>query len=158
MARVIKNTPVSAGDVRYVGLIPRSKRTTERRHSNPLQYSFFGCCFWKELFIYWMWGRSDIQPVLNLHLLTQFWSVCTHTHAHKLACNSCPKVKLSHLKLLQVFSPKAEKLFTLNMKTCNKFNYTKLVTCSFPLAKIQKKNVQVTNMYQSQHNPGSSPQ
>lgn len=75
-----------------------------------------------------------------------------HTRGHKLACNSCPKIKLSHLKLLQVFSPKVEKLFTLNMKTCNKFNYTKLVTCSFPLEKIQKKKVQVTNIHQSQHN------
>ena len=45
----------------------------------------------------------------------------SHTCAHKLECNSCPKVKHSHLKLLQVFSPQVEKLFILNMKTCNKF-------------------------------------
>ena len=39
MAPVVKNTPANAGDIRYVGLTPRSKRPLEEgmtTHSNIL--------------------------------------------------------------------------------------------------------------------------
>ena len=36
---MLKNPPVSAGDTRKAGLIPRSGRSPEGRHSNPLQDS-----------------------------------------------------------------------------------------------------------------------
>ena len=101
---------------------------------------FFVCLFLKRTV--YLLNLGQIRYTTNFKF-TSFNSILkflhTHTHTHKLACNSCPQVKLSYLKLLLVFSPKVEKLCTLNMKTCNKFNYTKLVTCSFPLAKIQKK-------------------
>ena len=36
---MVKNPPASAGDVRDVGLIPRSRRSPGEGRSNPLQYS-----------------------------------------------------------------------------------------------------------------------
>ena len=36
---MVKNPPASAGDVRYLGLIPGLVRTPGGGHSNPLQYS-----------------------------------------------------------------------------------------------------------------------
>ena len=39
VALVVKNPPASAGDVRYLGLIPGLVRTPGGGHSNPLQYS-----------------------------------------------------------------------------------------------------------------------
>ena len=39
MARVEKNPPANAGDIRDVGLIPGSGRSLGRGHGNPLQYS-----------------------------------------------------------------------------------------------------------------------
>ena len=39
MARVEKNPPANAGDIRDVGLIPGSGRSLGRGHGNPLQHS-----------------------------------------------------------------------------------------------------------------------
>ena len=39
MALVVKNPPAIAGDIRDMGLIPRSGRSPGGRHGNPLQYS-----------------------------------------------------------------------------------------------------------------------
>ena len=39
MALVVKNLPVSGGDIRDVGLIPVSGRSPGGGHGNPLQYS-----------------------------------------------------------------------------------------------------------------------
>ena len=39
VALVVKSLPVSAGDVRDVGLIPGSGRAPGGGHGNPLQYS-----------------------------------------------------------------------------------------------------------------------
>ena len=36
---MVKNVPVSAGDLRDMGLIPGSGRSPGGEHSNPLQYS-----------------------------------------------------------------------------------------------------------------------
>ena len=36
---VVKNLPASAGDVRVVGSIPRSRRSPGGGHGNPFQYS-----------------------------------------------------------------------------------------------------------------------
>ena len=35
---MVKNLPVNAGDTGDVGSIPRSGRSPEERHGNPLQY------------------------------------------------------------------------------------------------------------------------
>ena len=40
MVIVVKNLPASAGDIRDMGLIPRSGRSPGEGHGNPLQYSF----------------------------------------------------------------------------------------------------------------------
>ena len=39
VALVVKNTPANAGDLRDMGLIPRSGRSPRGGHGNPLQYS-----------------------------------------------------------------------------------------------------------------------
>jgi len=39
MVLVVKNTPVSAGDVRDVGSIPGSGRSSGGGHDNPFLYS-----------------------------------------------------------------------------------------------------------------------
>ena len=39
VALVVKNTPASAGGIRYMGLIPGSGRSLGGGHGNPLQYS-----------------------------------------------------------------------------------------------------------------------
>ena len=39
VALVVMSLPANAGDVRYVGSIPGSERSSGGRHSNPLQYS-----------------------------------------------------------------------------------------------------------------------
>ena len=36
---MVKNAPANAGDIRDVGLIPRSGRPPGEGHGNPLQYS-----------------------------------------------------------------------------------------------------------------------
>ena len=36
---MVKKLPAKAGDLRDMGLLPRSGRSPEREHSNPLQYS-----------------------------------------------------------------------------------------------------------------------
>jgi len=36
---VVKNLPANAGDIRYVGSIPGSRRSSEGGHGNSLQYS-----------------------------------------------------------------------------------------------------------------------
>ena len=36
---VVKNLPANAGDIRDVGLIPGSGRSSGGQHGNPLQYS-----------------------------------------------------------------------------------------------------------------------
>ena len=36
---MVKNSPVNAGDIRDVGLIPGTKRSLEGGDGNPLQYS-----------------------------------------------------------------------------------------------------------------------
>ena len=38
MVLVVKNLPANVGDIRDVGSIPRSGRSPERGHGNPLQY------------------------------------------------------------------------------------------------------------------------
>ena len=40
VARVVKNPPANAGDIRDKGSIPRSGRPVAEEHGNPLQYSF----------------------------------------------------------------------------------------------------------------------
>ena len=40
VARVVKNLPVNAGDIRDAGLIPRSRRSSGGGHGNLLQYSW----------------------------------------------------------------------------------------------------------------------
>ena len=39
MALLVRNLPVNAGDVRDMGVIPRSGRSPGEGHGNPLQYS-----------------------------------------------------------------------------------------------------------------------
>ena len=39
MALVVKNPPASAGDIRVVGSIPGSRRSSDGGYGNPLQYS-----------------------------------------------------------------------------------------------------------------------
>ena len=39
MVLVVKNLPARAGDIRDMGLIPRSERSLGGGHGNPLQYS-----------------------------------------------------------------------------------------------------------------------
>ena len=39
VALVVRNVPASAGDVRDVGSIPRSRRSPREGHGNPLWYS-----------------------------------------------------------------------------------------------------------------------
>ena len=39
MMLVVKNSPGNAGDIRDVGLIPGSGRSSGGGHGNPLQYS-----------------------------------------------------------------------------------------------------------------------
>ena len=36
---VVKNPPANAGDIRHVGLIPGSGRSSGEGHGNPLQHS-----------------------------------------------------------------------------------------------------------------------
>ena len=40
MVLVVKNPPAIAGDIRDVGLTPRSVRSPGEGHDNPLQYSY----------------------------------------------------------------------------------------------------------------------
>ena len=40
VALVVKNPPSKAGDLRDVGLIPESGRSSGGGHGNPLQYSY----------------------------------------------------------------------------------------------------------------------
>ena len=40
MARVVKNPPANAGDIRDKGSIPGSGRSAGEEHGNPFQYSF----------------------------------------------------------------------------------------------------------------------
>ena len=42
MTLVVKNPPANAGDIRDMGLIPRSGRSPGGGHGNPLQYSLPG--------------------------------------------------------------------------------------------------------------------
>ena len=42
VALVVKNPPCNAGDIRDVGLIPGSERSSGGGHGNPLQYSYLG--------------------------------------------------------------------------------------------------------------------
>ena len=42
VALVVKNSPANAGDVRDMASIPKSGRSPEGRHSNPLQCSCLG--------------------------------------------------------------------------------------------------------------------
>ena len=42
MARVVKNLPANAADVRDVGSIPGSGRSPEGEHGNPLRFSCLG--------------------------------------------------------------------------------------------------------------------
>ena len=37
---MVRNIPVNAGDVRHVGSIPESGRSSGGGHGNPLQYSY----------------------------------------------------------------------------------------------------------------------
>ena len=39
MVLVVKNLPANAGDIRYPGLIPGSRKSPGGGHGNPLQYS-----------------------------------------------------------------------------------------------------------------------
>ena len=39
MALVVKNPPANAGDIRDMGFIPRSRRSSGGGNGNPLQYS-----------------------------------------------------------------------------------------------------------------------
>lgn len=75
--------------------------------------------------IVYLLNLGQIRYTTNFKCTSFNFEVFSHTPKKKKKknwhCNSCLKVKYSHLKLLQVFSPKAEKLFILNMKTCNKF-------------------------------------
>ena len=39
---MVKNLPANAGELRDVGLIPGSERSSGGGHGNPLQYSYLG--------------------------------------------------------------------------------------------------------------------
>jgi len=39
MALVVQNPPAKAGDIRDVGLIPGSRRSSGERHGNPFEHS-----------------------------------------------------------------------------------------------------------------------
>ena len=39
---MVKNLPANAGELRDVGLIPGSERSSGGAHGNPLQYSYLG--------------------------------------------------------------------------------------------------------------------
>ena len=42
VALAVNNPPANAGDIRYVGLIPGSGRSSRRGNGNPLQYFCLG--------------------------------------------------------------------------------------------------------------------
>ena len=42
VAQGVKNTPANAGDLRDMGSVPESGRSSGGRHGNPLQYSCLG--------------------------------------------------------------------------------------------------------------------
>ena len=51
----VKNLPANAGDVRDVGSSPRSGRSPEGGHSNPLQYYCLDSGAWREITKSWTW-------------------------------------------------------------------------------------------------------
>ena len=68
--RVVKNSPVSAGDPRDVDLIPGSGRSPGGGHGNPLQYSCLGKSHGQRSLVgYSPWGRkeSDTTEQRALH-------------------------------------------------------------------------------------------
>ena len=57
---MVKNLPVNAGDVRDVGLIPGSGRSSGGRYDNPLQYSCLGESHGlRSLLGYSLWGYKE---------------------------------------------------------------------------------------------------
>ena len=80
MALVVENLPLSAGDIRDVGLIPGSGRFVGWGHGNPLQYSCLGNLMDREP------GRLSMQAKLLRSALIQYgWcltedEIRTETH------------------------------------------------------------------------------
>ena len=72
VARVLKNPPAKAGDLRDAGLIPESGRSPREGHGNPLQYS-------------WLENPMDRGVWrATVHGVTKSWSWLKplSTHAH----------------------------------------------------------------------------
>ena len=67
------NPPASAGDIRDMGLIPGSGRSSEGEHGNPLQYSCLESSRTQE-------PGAEVTAVQGLHRVTHDWSdlACMH--------------------------------------------------------------------------------
>ena len=73
MAIVIKNLPVSAGDVRDLGSISRSGRSPGRGHGTPLQYFCLENPHGQRSLVgYSPWGHKESDTA----------EVTSHTHTH----------------------------------------------------------------------------
>ena len=60
MASVVKNPPASAGDLRDMGSIPGSGRSSGGGHGNPVQYSLPGESHGqRSLASYSSWGHKE---------------------------------------------------------------------------------------------------
>ena len=71
---MVKNIPTNAGDIRDMGSIPRSGRSSGGGHSNSLQYSCLEIPHGQRSLVgYSPWGckESDMTEQLSTH---------THTH------------------------------------------------------------------------------
>ena len=62
---MVKNLPASAGDIRYMGLIPGSGRSPGREHSNQLQCSYLENPMdrGRSLGGYSSWGRKESDMI-----------------------------------------------------------------------------------------------
>ena len=70
MAQRVKNPPASAGDVRDLGLIPGSGRSSGGEHGNPLQYSYLENPMDWEV---WQATGLDMTEWLTLSLSNPLW-------------------------------------------------------------------------------------
>ena len=82
---MVKNSPVNAGDLRDLGLIPRSGRIPGGGHGHPLQ-----CYFLENLMERGAWGATVHgvpKSQAQLKQLSMHAHVHTHTHTHTHTVN-----------------------------------------------------------------------
>ena len=85
---VVKNPPVNAGDLGYMGSVPGSGRSPGEENGNPLQCSCLDNPMGRRIW----WGavhgvtkESDMTEQINTHTLCAHTRVCTCTCAHTCA-------------------------------------------------------------------------